>query len=485
LTERYVCIHGHFYQPPRENPWTGSVDVEGTASPWHDWNQRITDECYAPNAGPPSNYERLSFDVGPTLMRWLERERPDVYRAIVAGDGDNQGGSGVGGRGGAMAQAYSHMIMPLANDRDRRTQVRWGAADFEHRFGRRPDGMWLPETAVDLATLEALVDEGVRFTVLAPHQADRVRVPQAESWAPARDGLDAGQAYRQVLPSGRDIAVFFYDGPLSRAVAFGGLLDSGDEYAGRLAREAASGPAPRLVSVATDGESYGHHHPHGEKALARAIQILDRDPRVQLTTFASYLDKYPPRAQVQIAENTSWSCVHGVSRWTGECGCGDVDGAFDVPWRGALRGALDGLRESLAAYFERAGSEVLRDPWSARDDYIACLLDPAPEAREAFLAVHMTADGSADEAIRLLEQQRYAMLMFTSCGWFFGDPEGLEPRQVLRYAIRALDLSAGLPEAALVATEFRQALGSLGPFFDRVLGEHGPAALSWISGLET
>ncbi len=479
MTERYVCVHGHFYQPPRENPWTGLVDEEASAAPWHDWNERITDECYAPNAAPPSTYERISFDVGPTLMEWLGRHRPDVHRGIVDGDAAAAGRSG--GRGGAIAQAYNHMILPLANERDRRSQVRWGAADFEHRFGRRPEGMWLPETAVDLATLETLADEGIRFTVLAPRQADQVRFADADAWSPAEDGMAQAGAYRQVLPSGRDIALFFYDGDLSRAVAFDGLLHDGDEYARRLRTAAEAGSEPRLVSVATDGESYGHHHAHGEMALARALDEVDRDPAVNLTTFAAYLDRHPPRADVRILEDSSWSCAHGVSRWTGACECGLRDGG-SVSWRQPLRDALDGLRDALALRFEQAGESLLRDPWAARDDYIRCLLDPSPNVREDFLAAHGTSRSSGESVFALLEQQRYAMLMFTSCGWFFDDPDGLEPRQVLRYAARALDVSRGGPATASIIHDFQLTLGPLASLYSRIIDEDRPpgeAGVSW------
>lgn len=472
MTDRYVCIHAHFYQPPRENPWTGSVDREVSAAPWHDWNERITDECYAPNSGVHDNCARISFDVGPTLLQWLERERPDVHRAFVASD--TSGARLSGGRGGAMAQAYNHMILPLANSRDVRTQVRWGAVDFRHRFGRRPDGMWLPETAVDLSVLEALVDEGIRFTVLAPHQAYLVRSPQAESWTPAVEGFDGGRAYRQRLPSGREIALFFYDGVLARGVAFEGLLHDGEEYARRLVGAAESGQAPRLVSVATDGESYGHHHRHGDMALSRALEDLDRDPRVRLTTFANYLDLHPPVWEVQIAERTSWSCAHGVSRWNGDCACGSDGHATVTAWRTSLRSALDSLRDALASRFEQVGAELLPDPWAARDDYVDCLLDPSQETLDTFLTRHAAPDGSGDSVLALLEQQRYAMLMFTSCGWFFGDPEGIEPRQVLRYAARALDLSPRLPETAAVAEEFGRALEPLCPVLDQILARDRP-----------
>ena len=476
---RFVCVHGHFYQPPRENPWTGSVEPEASAWPRHDWNERVTEECYKPctaarihgdghRIAELSNlFSRLSFNVGPTLMAWLERSAPSVYMRILAADEESR--QRFGGKGAAIAQAYSHMILPLANERDRRTQVRWGRRDFEHRFGRSPEGMWLPETAVDTASLEAMAAEGIRFTILAPYQAAEIRLPDGERLAPPGDGgVDPGIPYVQNLPSGRSIVVFYYDGPLSQAVAFDRLLDDGPEFARRLSDVASSGHGEsRLTSIATDGESYGHHHRHGEMALAWALRDLEQSDAARPTVYGAYLDTQPPVGETRVADDTAWSCAHGVERWRSACGCsigaGDPAGQS---WRGPLRNGLDRLRDSLATVFEREGGELLLDPWEARDSWIDCVLDAAPERVADWLADRAVRDGGGDQGRRariLLEMQRNAMLMFTSCGWFFDDIEGIESRQILRYAGRALDLVrlAGCGEQADAAEqEFIGALAS-------------------------
>lgn len=454
---RFVCVHGHFYQPPRDNPWTGSVEPEPSAWPAHDWNERVTEECYKPctaarihgeghRIAELSNlFSRLSFNVGPTLMAWLEHRAPAVYRRIVEADAESR--VRFGGSGSALAQAYNHLILPLANERDRRTQVRWGRRDFEHRFGRSPEGMWLPETAVDTASLEAMAAEGIRFTILAPYQAAEIRPPDGEHLAaPDGGGVDPGIPYVQHLPSGRSMVVFYYDGPLSQAVAFDRLLDNGPELARRLNEVACSGPGEsRLTSIATDGESYGHHHRHGEMALAWALRELERSGGARPTVYGAYLDTRPPLGETRIADDTAWSCAHGVERWRSACGCsigaGDPAGQS---WRAPLRSGLDALRDSLAIAFEQEGGSLLRDPWEARDDWIDCVLDPAPEHVSAWLADRAVPNLDRDGGRRaraLLEMQRNAMLMFTSCGWFFDDIEGIESRQILRYAGRALDLA--------------------------------------------
>ena len=463
---RFVCIHGHFYQPPRENPWTGSVEPEPSAWPLHDWNERVTEECYKPFAAARihgeghrisevSNlFSRMSFNVGPTLMAWLEHGAPAVYQRILAADAESR--ERFGGQGSAIAQAYNHMILPLANERDRRTQVRWGRRDFEHRFGRSPEGMWLPETAVDTASLEAMAAEDIRFTILAPYQAAEIRPPDGEHLAPPGDGgADPGIPYVQHLPSGRSIIVFYYDGPLSQAVAFDRLLDDGPDFARRLNDVACSGHGEsRLTNIATDGESYGHHHRHGEMALAWALRHFEQSDGARPTVYGAYLDRRPPIGETRIADHTAWSCAHGVERWRSACGCsigaGDPAGQS---WRAPLRNGLDALRDSLAAVFEREGAELLRDPWEARDSWIDCVLDPSPERVAGWLADRAVRDLDGDPGRRartLLEMQRNTMLMFTSCGWFFDDIGGIESRQILRYAGRALDLArlAGCGEQA-------------------------------------
>lgn len=450
---RFVCLHGHFYQPPRENPWLEVIEAQPSAAPFHDWNERIAAECYGPNtvarvlavdgqiADLRNNYESISFNFGPTLLSWMERSRPDMYAAILAAD---RASAARLGHGNAMAQAYGHAILPLAAAHDQLTQVRWGVADFVHRFGRRPEGMWLPETAVDLATLRVLADEGIRFTLLAPGQAARVRRRGSAWHAVEPHSLDTGRPYRCDLGEGRSIVLFFYDGPLSHAVAFAGLLNDGRALASRLASLARERPPQGLVHVATDGESYGHHHRFGEMALAAALADLEREPGIELTNYAAYLAQVEVEDEVQIREATSWSCAHGVERWRSDCGCRVGDPGWQQAWRTPLREALDWLKAQLDVIFEREGSRFLPDPWAARDAYVGVLLGRDRDQRNAFLHQQARAGLHAHDRTRvwqLLEMQRHGLLSFTSCGWFFDDPTGLETRQILTYAARALQLA--------------------------------------------
>jgi alpha-amylase/alpha-mannosidase (GH57 family) len=439
---RFVCVHGHFYQPPRENPWTGEVDEEISAQPYHDWNQRITAECYRPNGlGQPSNYSRMSFNFGPTLLSWLGANSPETYRSIL--EADRMSRSRFSGHGSALAQAYNHAILPLANRRDKVTQVAWGIRDFEFRFGRRPEGMWLPETAVDGDTLEVLAEQEIGFTVLAPSQAARVREP-GEDWGDldAR-GIDPREAYRVPLRSGSAISVFFYDGTLAHAVAFGELPRDGTEFARALLSRFRDDSDRELVHVATDGETYGHHFRQGDHALAGALDAIEASGFATLTNYGEHLERFPPRREAQIVPNTSWSCSHGITRWMDNCGC-SAGRAASHPWRRPLREALDWLRDTLDPLYEAAASGVFRDPWAARDDSIEIVLDPSGESVLRFLDRHAIGPLSAEDrstALGLLELQRNTLLMYTSCGWFFDDPAGLETRQVLRYAARALELA--------------------------------------------
>jgi alpha-amylase/alpha-mannosidase (GH57 family) len=455
--KRAICVHGHFYQPPRENPWLETIELQDSAYPYHDWNARVAAESYGPNATSRilndqkhitsivNNYERISFDFGPTLLAWLEPNAPDIYAAVLEADASSR--RRTGGHGSAMAQAYNHMIMPLATSRDRRTQVLWGLTDFRHRFGREPEGMWLPETAVDLSTLEALAEQGLRFTILAPGQARRIRRRGARDWTDVAGGdIDPTRAYVQKLPSGREIALFFYDGPISRAVAFEGLLADGARFADRLVSGFSERRDwPQLVSIATDGETYGHHHRHGDMALAYALSVIDERDDVELTNYARFLALHPPTHEVEILENTSWSCAHGVERWRGDCGChtGGQPG-WNQKWRAPLREALDFLRDAAAPRFERVGGRYFRDPWAARDEYIDLVLDRSDEAVQAFMERHgrrPLLGNRLTDALRLLELQRHAMLMYTSCGWFFNDLSGIETVQVIQYAGRVIQLT--------------------------------------------
>jgi alpha-amylase/alpha-mannosidase (GH57 family) len=463
--DRFVCIHGHFYQPPRENPWLEEVELQDAARPHHDWNERVTGECYRPNASARildrdhtiidivNNYERMSFNFGPTLLSWMERRAPEVYRAVL--DADRAGSGRFGGHGPAMAQCYNHPIMPLAGTRDKRTQVRWDIADFERRFGRSPEGMWLPETAVDLETLEVLAEHGIAFTVLAPSQARRVRPAAGEPWREVPAGrVDTTAAYRCPLPSGKSIAVFFYDGPVSHDISFGSLLEDGGAFAGRLAAGFAGREGPALVHVATDGETYGHHHRFGDMALAYCLYHLESQRLARITVYGEYLELFPPRQEVQIAENSSWSCPHGVERWRGNCGCRTGRGGpeWTQAWRAPLRESLDWLRGELDALFEREGGRVFGDPWEARDRYIQVVLDRSPENVECFLAGQGVSTPGLDDrvqALRLLEMQRQALLMYTSCGWFFDEISDIETTQVLKYAARAMQLAGEIGGGSL------------------------------------
>jgi len=449
----YVCVHGHFYQPPRENPFTGEVAERASAAPWHDWNERITEECYAANARARilddtgsvirtvNTYERISFDFGPTLLSWLEDNAIDTYQAIIAADTASAGR--FDGHGSAMAQAYNHTILPLSNERDKVTQVRWGIADFEHRFGRIPEGMWLPETAVDMATLDVLAREGISFTLLAPYQAATVQ-DENGSWREVSGGaIDTRIPYLVDLPGDRSITVFFYNGPVSHEIAFNGLLNDGRVLAERLIQAAGeNGEAAHLAHVATDGESYGHHHRHGEMALAVAQDLVDSDARARLTNYGEFLSLHPPERAVGIVEDSSWSCAHGVERWRSDCGCATGrEPTGHQRWRSPLRAALDWLRDELIGPFEAVGATVLREPWEARDAYIDVILG-RPE--QEFLDEHGnpgTSEGQRKQAIELLEMQHRAMLMYTSCGWFFDDISGLEAVFVLRHAGRVTELA--------------------------------------------
>jgi alpha-amylase/alpha-mannosidase (GH57 family) len=448
---RLLALHGHFYQPPRENPWLEAVEVQDSAAPHHDWNDRVSAECYAPNTAARrldaanrivnivNNFEKISFNVGPTLIAWLARHRPETYAKILEADRTSVGARG--GHGNAIAQVYNHMIMPLATRRDKVTQVRWGIDDFRARFGREPEGLWLPETAVDGETLEVLAEAGIRFAILAPHQAWRVRRLDTATWDEVGERVDPSRAYRWRGPRGLGLALFFYDGPVSRAIAFENLLESGEKVVARL--QGAFSDArdwPQLVHCATDGESYGHHSRFGDMALASAVERVEADPRLTLTNYGAFLAAHPPTHEVQIRERTSWSCPHGVERWRADCGC-RMDPGSQQRWRAPLREALDWLRDEIDTFFEVRGGKVLRDPWAARDAYIHVILDRRPDRLEEFFATHLKLplDAAGHVEVRqLLEMERNRLLMYTSCGWFFDDIGGLEPVQNIKYAAMAL-----------------------------------------------
>jgi alpha-amylase/alpha-mannosidase (GH57 family) len=463
-TKRFVCIHGHFYQPPRENPWLETVETQDTAAPYHDWNERICSECYAPNGAARivnlknqitrivNNYARISFNFGPTLLSWLKENAPRTYRMIL--DGERRSRKSFRGHSSAMAQVYNHMILPLADRRDRITQIRWGIADYENNYGASPEGMWLAETAADNESLELMAQHGIKFTLLAPHQCKRIRPHKFDGgkndaeWTDTPDAsVDTTRPYLVRFESGASIAVFFYNGPASRAIAFEGLLNSGENFAARLKSSFKDNPAPQLVHVATDGESYGHHHKHGEMALAYTLRLLEADKTVKLTNYANYLSQFAPEYECEIVENTSWSCVHGVERWRSNCGCNGGKPGFNQEWRVPLRQALDELRDALTPLTERQGSKLFRDVWAARNAYIGVVLDRSEESITNFIheqASHELTDDERVRALELMEMQRHAQLMYTSCGWFFDDISGIETVQIIAYAARVLQLARRL-----------------------------------------
>ncbi|HLY59598.1 MAG TPA: DUF3536 domain-containing protein [Terriglobia bacterium] len=454
---RYLCVHGHFYQPPRENPSLEAIELQDSAYPYHDWNERICAECYAPNAASRildeqqrilelvNNYAHISFNFGPTLLSWLDEKAPKVYAAIQRADQLSR--ERFSGHGSAMAQGYNHMILPLANRRDKVTQVSWGIRDFEYRFHRKPAGMWLPETAVNIETLEVLAEQGIRFTILAPRQARRVRRKNGRKWVDVEgDRIDPSRAYIVHLPSRKTISVFFYDGPISQAVAFEGLLNDGQRFADRLLGGFSDSRTwPQLMHIATDGESYGHHHHRGEMALSYALHHIETNKLAELTNYEQFLEMFPPDHFVEIIPDSSWSCIHGVERWKSNCGCNSGGHAgWNQEWRAPLRAALDWLRDNLISLYEEKAAGLLKDPWKARNDFIQVILDRSDESVASFFnqnAVHPLDHNQQVLALKLLEMQRHALLMYTSCGWFFDELSGLETVQVLHYAGRALRLA--------------------------------------------
>jgi alpha-amylase/alpha-mannosidase (GH57 family) len=458
--KKYVCIHAHFYQPPRENPWTEEIEREDSAAPYHDWNQRINLECYRANTAARlvdnqnrildlmNNYRYLSFNFGPTLTHWLERHDPWVYQTIL--EADRQSMEAHGGHGNAIAQVYNHIIMPLANQRDKLTQIRWGIRDFEHRFGRHPEGMWLAETAVDGATLLLLAEAGIKFTILSPHQAARWRFREGDTqWRDAAGGtIPSGRAYRYSCGGGKYIDIFFYDSALAHGVAFGRLLEHSSKLLEQIDRTWSSraplSGEPWLVNVATDGESYGHHFKFGDMALAAALEELKRDASTEIVNYGWFLSQFPVVADVEILERTAWSCSHGVGRWSSDCGChlGGEPG-WTQKWRAPLRKALEYVRDSLAGHFETQMANLCADPWGARDEYIDLILD-IKNHLAPFLEKYLRGGSRSSDVSRfleLLEMQRLSLLMFISCGWFFDEISQLESVLILKYAAMAIQLA--------------------------------------------
>jgi alpha-amylase/alpha-mannosidase (GH57 family) len=453
MSRRLLCLHGHFYQPPRENPWIDAIEVQDSAEPFHDWNERIAAECYGPNGAARikgegdrivdivNNYVHLSFNFGPTLLAWLERASPETYARIVEAD---QRSVEVRGHGNAIAQGYAHTILPLSNARDRRTQIRWGVADFRRRFHRAPMGFWLPETAADTPTLAALVEAGIRYTVLSPYQALRVRPPNG-AWVDARDlRFDPTHPYK-VRVEGGELTVFFYDGHIARDLAFGGALGSKDQLIDRLLSGFDHGRGhDEVLTVAFDGETLGHHKKGGDEVLAAALRQLAQRSDVDLVNLGQAWQRIPAEWEAEIVEGSSWSCAHGIERWRSDCGC-NTGGAAEwrQAWRAPLREALEWLRDRADAVYEGEAGALLQDPWRARDAYVELVLDPLRRDAVEFLRREAGRPLTAEQevqALRLLELERHALLMFTSCGWFFSELSGIETVQVLKYAARVIQL---------------------------------------------
>lgn len=460
--KKYLTIHGHFYQPPRENPWIEEIEIQDSAHPHHDWNEKICWQCYGPNSvsrivdGANSiieisnNYKYMSFNFGPTLLSWMEKYNNSAYRRIIQADIESR--EMYNGHGCAIAQVYNHIIMPLANQNDKITQVIWGLKDFQKRFGRNSEGIWLAETAVDAQTLEVLIDCGVKFTILSPYQAKCVNKIGERNWQDVSWGsIDPSVPYRYFV-EGTDkqkyIDLFFYDGSISKSVAFDNLLCDGRKFSHRLndGFVESRGHNAQLVNIATDGESYGHHTKFGDMALAYILKVGARELGFEITNYADFLEKYPPKYEVDIKPVSAWSCAHGVDRWQDDCGCSTgAQPHWNQKWRKPLRQALDYLRDELINLCSIQGTKYYKDFWEARNNYIDVILDRSEESVNNFFKQNAKKNLNAQDkvkAIKLMEIQRFSQLMYTSCGWFFADISGIETTQIMKYAARAMELAS-------------------------------------------
>ena len=473
---RFVCVHGHFYQPPRENPWTREVEREPSAAPYHDWNEKIASECYGPNSVSPlvggdgkivemvNNYAKMSFDFGPTLLRWIESHYNELHARIV--EADRESSVAFSGHGSAMAQVYNHMIMPLASPADRRTQTRWGIQDFQRRFGRYPEGMWLPETAMDTDTLEALAEEGIRFTILSPRQGLGVRKVGDGPWTDVSGGrIDTKRAYLFRLPSKLEISIFFYDDAISSRIAFGDLLSDGALMSKALLERFSGEEWPQLVNVASDGETYGHHHRNGHVSLTRSIWEVQKSGVASMANYGLFLSLAPPTHEVRLIEPSAWSCAHGVERWRSNCGCGsEIRPGYNQAWRTPLRSSLDWLRDQFREVWVTEGKGVF-------DDGAATLADlggsgiGTKRGPEEYIETHIKRGlgaAASKKGMDLAELAECSALMFASCAWFWEDITRPETRQMLRYAARGMELVKQVSGRDL-ELEFSQRLGQAVP----------------------
>lgn len=459
--KKYLTIHGHFYQPPRENPWIEEIEIQDSAYPEHDWNEKICFQCYSPNSvsrlvdGSNSiiqvsnNYKYMSFNFGPTLLSWMEKYNNAAYQRIIEADVESR--ELYEGHGCAIAQVYNHMIMPLANQNDKITQVLWGLKDFQKRFGRNSEGIWLAETAVDAQTLEVLIDCGVKYTILSPYQAKCINKIGENNWQDVSWGsIDPSVAYRYYVEGTNKekyIDLFFYDGSISKSVAFDNLLQDGKKFSYRL-NDGFVQSRPhkaQLVNIATDGESYGHHTKFGDMALAYILKFGAKELGFTITNYGQFLEKYPPKYEVDIKPVSAWSCAHGVGRWMEDCGCSTgAQPHWNQKWRKPLRQALDYLRDELIKLCSIEGTKYYTDFWQARNNYIDVILDRSLDSINQFFkqnAKKKLSEQDKVKAIKLMEIQRFAQLMYTSCGWFFADISGIETTQIMKYAYRAMELA--------------------------------------------
>lgn len=469
---KYLIVHTHFYQPPRENPWTNKIEIQPSAAPFHDWNERIFQECYKPNTDAVivddqdrvvrriNNYEYYSFNFGPTLLGWIRQIHPKTYGKIIAAD--RKSTEAHHGHGNAIAMCYNHLIMPLANERDKITQVKWGVADFKFHFGRDPESIWLPETACNDDTLGVLIDEGIRYVILDPSQAEKSRKIGTRNWKDVTSGdINPEIPYRYFQKKSKKyIDIFFYNGPLSRNIAFDDHIYDSQRLLDRIEHVPVSDEiAGALISAAVDGETFGHHKHYTERTMSYFFDELVPRSNFRITNFGEYLSKHSPEHEVKIKpgnnnEGTSWSCAHGVGRWKEDCGCGRSEEYPSQQWRKPLRESLDWLRDELIEIFENEGERYFKNIWDARNSYISIVLDDSKENAEKFFyfnAKKFLDINETGRCLKLLEMQKFSMFMFTSCGWFFSDIAGIEAMQILQYAARAMELAKDITGSDLEA----------------------------------
>jgi alpha-amylase/alpha-mannosidase (GH57 family) len=473
-----ICIHGHFYQPPRENPWTGEIEKQDSAAPYHDWNEKVFSECYEPNTEAHiindkgevikkiNNYEYINFNFGPTLFSWIKEKHPDTYTNII--EADKRSIIRHNGHGNAIAMAYNHIILPLANLQDKITQIKWGLRDFEYHFERKSESIWLPETACNWDTIEILISEKIKYIILDVGQAERIRKFGDAKWQGVTGGsIDPKMPYRcfSRLNRKKFIDIFFYDGPVSKAVAFDDVLQSSANLLGKIVNAVPPGSIENpIVSVATDGETFGHHKKFAERTLAYFLTVHAPANSLRIVNYAEYIEEHPPTHEVEIkkgknGEGTSWSCPHGVDRWKDDCGCGG-GGSWHQRWRKPMREAMNWLRDQLILIYEKEGNKYFKDIWQARNDYIDLILEKSDSRINMFFeknAKRILTHKEIDTCFKLLEMQKNSMLMFTSCGWFFSEISGLEAVQVLQYAAKAIETAHQITGKSL-EREFKKKL---------------------------